>query len=906
MAKPPPLVSPAPSFPETGQESASLYALLFSHAYDPQYVLDPEANRFLLVNDAFLRLTGYTREELTSPKMQAFSLIAPEDRDRAGAQPQGSDETTNAAYTLRILRKDGTRRELDLSVHRLTVGGRLLTLGSARDATDRNLRLAEVQQRAERSLAQQSALLSLQRASESEQEETDAAFRKVTETSSRILGTQRASLWMLSEDGRELVCRDQYLLATSTHESGTRLKALEYPRYFQTVSSSRVLAADDAVTDPRTSEFAQTYLKPLGISSMLDVGIHLHGRLAGVLCHEQTGPARVWTPEEQAFASSVADRVSLLLEAGQRRLAERRFRIIFEQSSMGMAMVSLDHRFQDVNPTLCSILGYPRQELIGKAFEEITHPDHAVEDREGARRLTGGEIPAYRTEKRYLRRDGSVVWVSLTATLLKDGSGPIGFLSTMENISERKAAETRLKESEERFRQLFEATTEGILVHTDGIILFANRNLSTILGVDPAELVGRGVMDFVAPDSRDLVSQKIRESNEQPYEFLGLRKDGSTVPLRSSGKDMPFEGRLVRVAALRDLTERKQMEASLERQVRLEKKKTMEAFQANVRIFHLTEKVRAAYQSISQLAQSRKPEELLGAAVRLLCDPAGLDYREAAIWVSREGALELAAAHPERDLRQSERISVGTDHPVARTLRGEPEAAPDPGGLLLPLKGQSGTAAVLEVRFHNAEDARSWQENILRTLANALALMFDNLNLYEMVRRQSITDALTEVHNRRHFDEKLAVETERAVRYKRDMALVLLDLDNFKRINDDPRYGHPQGDSVLRELGALLRKQSRQIDIVCRYGGEEFGLILPETSLENATRHAERLRVALEAKTFSNLREPLKPLTVTASFGVSAVDPGHATPAAVLQAADQACYTAKRAGKNRVAVHAQA
>ena len=521
--------------------------------------------------------------------------------------------------------------------------------------------------------------------------------------------------------------------------------------------------------------------------------------------------------------------------------------------------------------------------------------------------LAAGEIPCYQTEKRYVRKDGGSVWIWLTATLLKDPAGsPTCFLSMMEDITERKAAETRLKESEERFRQLFEATTEGIVVHADGIILFVNRNMGAIAGCEPEDLVGKHVMDLVAPASRELVAQKIREGSELPYEFLGVRKDGGTAPLRSSGKNMPFKGRQVRVAAIRDLTERKQMEASLERQLALQKKKTMEAFQANVRIFQLTEKVRAAYQSISQMAQSRKPGDLLGAAVRLLCDPAGLDYREAAIWVPREGMLELASGHPERAPGQVERIPIGADHPLARALRGEAEASPDPGGLVLALQGQSGPAGVLEVRFHSAEEARSWQENILRTLTNALALMFDNLNLYEIVRRQSITDALTEVHNRRYFDEKLAVETERAVRYKRSMALVMLDLDDFKRINDDPRHGHPQGDSVLRELGALLRKQSRQIDIVCRYGGEEFGLILPETSLENAAHHAERLRVALEARPFANLRDPGSPLTVTASFGVSAVDASVQTPAAVLQAADQACFAAKRAGKNKVSVHAQA
>ena len=150
----------------------------------------------------------------------------------------------------------------------------------------------------------------------------------------------------------------------------------------------------------------------------------------------------------------------------------------------------------------------------------------------------------------------------------------------------------------------------------------------------------------------------------------------------------------------------------------------------------------------------------------------------------------------------------------------------------------------------------------------------------------------------RYFDEKLRGEVERAVRYKRSMALIMVDLDDFKSINE--AAGHPQGDAVLAELGSILRKQSRQIDIVSRYGGDEFALILPETGLENAVLHADRIRDLVAAKPFPNRQDPAKPFRVTLSMGVADVDGDRRTAEATLDAADRACFLAKRGGKNRV------
>jgi len=166
---------------------------------------------------------------------------------------------------------------------------------------------------------------------------------------------------------------------------------------------------------------------------------------------------------------------------------------------------------------------------------------------------------------------------------------------------------------------------------------------------------------------------------------------------------------------------------------------------------------------------------------------------------------------------------------------------------------------------------------------------------FRRVATQASTDSLTGLANRRMFDEELALEWRRADRVGNSLALVLLDLDDFKRVND--AHGHQAGDAVLRAVGRILGHGVRQVDLAGRYGGEEFALILPETDLPGAQKLAERLRVALE-ETKTELPTGVK-LTTTASFGVAVKNELRAAEDLVA-AADQALYAAKRAGKNRV------
>jgi diguanylate cyclase (GGDEF)-like protein len=190
------------------------------------------------------------------------------------------------------------------------------------------------------------------------------------------------------------------------------------------------------------------------------------------------------------------------------------------------------------------------------------------------------------------------------------------------------------------------------------------------------------------------------------------------------------------------------------------------------------------------------------------------------------------------------------------------------------------------------------KQRLAEAVAGQLGLGLGNVQLREVLRIQSIHDPLTGLFNRRYMEETLEREVHRARRNARPMSVLMLDIDSFKQQND--AFGHEAGDAVLRELGALLKGSLRREDIPCRYGGEEFVLVLPEASLDGAARRAEQLREAVKRLRIPFRDRSIGPITV--SVGVAAF-PDHGEDGhAVLQAADAALYEAKRAGRDRISV----
>lgn len=212
------------------------------------------------------------------------------------------------------------------------------------------------------------------------------------------------------------------------------------------------------------------------------------------------------------------------------------------------------------------------------------------------------------------------------------------------------------------------------------------------------------------------------------------------------------------------------------------------------------------------------------------------------------------------------------------------------GSLFLRAARSGGGFSLREVSFF---------EIVTEAAANALerAQLFESIQIAnENLERLAITDGLTGLHNHRYFRERLEQEVERALRYQLPLACLMLDIDNFKSLNDT--YGHLVGDRILKEIAERTLHCIRKTDICARYGGEEFVVIMPQTSLEGAMAQAERIRNTIGGTAFPALPEDKR---VTVSLGMGVLDPNEMLAGEdLLRAADQALYVAKRGGKNRV------
>jgi diguanylate cyclase (GGDEF)-like protein len=308
--------------------------------------------------------------------------------------------------------------------------------------------------------------------------------------------------------------------------------------------------------------------------------------------------------------------------------------------------------------------------------------------------------------------------------------------------------------------------------------------------------------------------------------------------------------------------------------------------------------VQEAYTAIAQFAHRLFP----GASGAVYLINPSRNYVEAgAAWGQASGEMEERVFAPDEcwALRRGRIYLVqdtGTELPCHHVATLRRSSLPY---LCVPMMAQGEALGVLHLAANEAQaHLTEAQQRLAQAVAEQLSLALANLKLRETLRLQSIRDVLTGLFNRRYLEETLEREILRAARNKGPLGVIICDIDHFKRFNDT--FGHEAGDVLLHELGNYLLTRTRGADIACRYGGEEFTLVLTEASLEATRRRAEELRVGI-----SNLRvqyrgQPLGPITF--SLGV-AVFPDHGLNRdALLRTADAALYRAKAEGRDRVAV----
>ncbi|MGD9488564.1 MAG: PAS domain S-box protein [Calditrichaceae bacterium] len=253
------------------------------------------------------------------------------------------------------------------------------------------------------------------------------------------------------------------------------------------------------------------------------------------------------------------------------RDSEERFRKIFEEGPLGMSLNDMNFRFTDVNNTLCQMLGYSKSELLNKSFLEITHPDDASRNRENIEKLLNGESQTYQTEKRYLRKDGSVMYAGLTASLIRNNDGsPMSLLGMVDDITERKKMEIALVESEKKYRTIFEESRDVIFISSpDGRFLDVNPIGMEIFGYDSME-------DFIGIDIAKDLYQNPEDRNKflnnmerfgyvKNYEILMKKKSGEPIVFVATASVVRDDnGNLIGYrGVLRDVTENRQLERQL-------------------------------------------------------------------------------------------------------------------------------------------------------------------------------------------------------------------------------------------------------------------------------------------------------------------------------------------------------
>jgi diguanylate cyclase (GGDEF)-like protein/PAS domain S-box-containing protein len=521
----------------------------------------------------------------------------------------------------------------------------------------------------------------------------------------------------------------------------------------------------------------------------------------------------------------------------------------------------------------------------------------------------GAQIDAMRQEELHLldeREHRSVTSADDTERTLLYGSalgmGLVALLYSSLVLENRKRlrAQEALAEANTMFKAVLEGTTDIIAVKDkEGRYLLINPSGCRSLGRPSEEILGKTDLDLLTGGTGESVmdadAEILRGGETRTFEQVASVGDRTWTFLSTKGIYRSTTGEVLGVIAVsRDISERKRMEERIVQQ-NVERGDSIDRLQRqSEELTALTEMARLL-QSTYVIAEVY---DLIGHFAMKLFGLGGSFGITASSRTRVDQVARWGTGQTEGPFQPGDCWALRTGRPHASGTGGTScrHISADRGKILcVPLVAHGEALGVLHLHGEPPTGAR---EQLLGAFTEQLSLAIANLQLRETLRSQAIRDPLTSLYNRRYMDETLLRELSRVKRKQAPLSVIMVDIDHFKRLNDTA--GHAVGDEVLKRVAQQLTSAVRREDVACRYGGEEFALILPELTIERARERAERLRHEIEGLFVEMGGLRIGP--VTASFGVACYPVHGSSGEALLQLADKALYQAKTSGRNRVCV----
>ena len=552
--------------------------------------------------------------------------------------------------------------------------------------------------------------------------------------------------------------------------------------------------------------------------------------------------------------------------------SEARYRGLVEDQSELVSLASPEGELRYVNHAYASFFGKRPEEMVGQNLFELLPPDgrKALADHLRGVCAAGHSMEV---ENRVLLPNGERRWLAWTNRAVTDDSGRVTAIQSVgRDVDARVQAETRLQESESRYRFLAENSGDLIvLVGRDGKRTYASPASRSLLGYEPEEMLAIRSQDAIHPDDAaralDILSDgpggRARIDRTMTYRIR--RKDGSYVWVETTGRAVDVAGQPDQcLLIIRDIDQRMVAEQLLRER---EAQYRLLADNSTDMVFQLDRSLVRRYVSPAcRELLGYEPEELIG------INPASM-------------------AHPE----DAARLIL-----VFETLLS---GRADRQSIINRIRHRNGNWIWVEAQFralrHSETGVIDGIIGALRDISVRKAVEDELAEANRRLKALAGQDGLTGLANRRAFDEALAKEHRRAMREKKALSLVMIDVDRFKIFND--RYGHPAGDDCLRRVAAAIAETARRPgDVAARYGGEEFAVLLPDTDEAGAEVIAARILEAVFGLKIRHEANPKGLVTISAgvaSLGTVDINGG---PEALIQNADQALYGAKDSGRNAV------